>query len=394
MSNKVQSKSINPILNVDNLKNSAKRLTSIMQKRNVELKHSESLELMSQIEGFKDYNTFVAVAKNTNNNLASAEEAKKDRPVGRTYLFTGKDVTNLVSSLNKLLFFYEDAEGRYLTAFEDTIECSDENHSLRHVARILICVNSRYFNISKTIFPAYDSEDKLFAAHEILKEALLVFKSFKLSPKMRPITVPIVLSGTFNKHFCYGEITASYTTHSYNKSINQEVPMSFSIRLAASEYIKNPSISLIVKKGDEVLFDQGDKSIDINETLKKIKTLTSYKPKEFDSTDIVSFLRKKAEMMLSIDSTKFATKTKDSLVYVIKAFENYMKVPGLYNALLEQINNSVMKVDYFHTNHTYLDTLSQSLVTQLLLNRQSKQNEFSIKSSVVCFNLTRVLDDA
>ena len=53
-------------ISVDDFKQSAKRLTDILKQKEIPIKHSEALELMSNINGFKDYNTFVAFAKENN----------------------------------------------------------------------------------------------------------------------------------------------------------------------------------------------------------------------------------------------------------------------------------------------------------------------------------------
>lgn len=50
------------IISVEDFKQSTKRLTEIFKNRNIPIKHSEALEIMSNINGYKDYNTFFAIA--------------------------------------------------------------------------------------------------------------------------------------------------------------------------------------------------------------------------------------------------------------------------------------------------------------------------------------------
>lgn len=46
-------------ISVVDFKQSAKRLVELMKQRDISLKHSEALDMMSNIEGYKDYNTFL-----------------------------------------------------------------------------------------------------------------------------------------------------------------------------------------------------------------------------------------------------------------------------------------------------------------------------------------------
>ena len=53
-------------VSVNDFKKSAKRLATILKEKDLDIKHSESLELMANINGHKDYNTFIALAKKEN----------------------------------------------------------------------------------------------------------------------------------------------------------------------------------------------------------------------------------------------------------------------------------------------------------------------------------------
>ena len=58
-------------ISVDDFKQSAKRLTDILKQKEIPIKHSEALDMMSNTEGYKDYNTFVAAAKIHNEDINS-----------------------------------------------------------------------------------------------------------------------------------------------------------------------------------------------------------------------------------------------------------------------------------------------------------------------------------
>lgn len=284
-------KQITPIVNpisVDDFKKSAKRLVEILKSKNIELKHSEALEMMSNIDGYKDYNTFVAMAKKNNeesnsqyaNLYGTLDEVKKTIESSNHKMsllnkgFLGNcsynNLDQLIEDLEKVLYFYEDEHGNYLEVRRAAYDIVEFSESPRVEDFILITLRNEYMPIKMVKIGILSKDHYCLELDEILKKILIEFKNIKLKTKVKNKNIPIQITGKVSKNFLIKELTTSYT----HKITNNET-LYFGIKYYENEenFVTN---NLIIRKGDETILDESIEYIEISNIDEKLKKFTLF----------------------------------------------------------------------------------------------------------------------
>lgn len=411
-------------ISVDNFKKSAKRLAEIMKKRNIDLKHSEALEMMSNVEGYKDYNTFVAIAKKnneeTNSQYASLStlitniqesftntENKVDS-LGKIqnntlnrYLNTEIDL--LIKDLEGVLFFYEDKKGNYLEirrASSDIVYFSENG---RVEDFIIVTLRNEYLPIEKAKINILSKNHEILEFEDILKSILIEFKDVKLKTKINHTKVPIKVSGKISKNFQFDEITVSNTITFYKDNFSKNhkgaETFYFGIKCCLNEY-DTVSNHLIIKHGNKTVLDETIERIDIDNLDKKLEILqsiTTYTTPNYliaygtDALKEAYSIKLDGEKLYdSANNENFIIDKKENnaRTVIIKSIENYIQIPGLYNALLEVLKNSML-----HNECDIPTTLSPDTIKQLLITGQAMKKEFEFNIEVECFDVNRIIDE-
>lgn len=419
-------------ISVDNFKKSAKRLVEIMKKRNIDLKHSEALEMMSNVEGYKDYNTFVAIAKKnneeTNSQYASLStlitniqesftntENKVDL-LGKMqphtlnrYLNTEIDL--LIKDLEDVLFFYEDKKGNYLEirrASDDIVQFSENG---RVEDFIIVTLRNEYLPIEKAKINILSKNHEILEFEDILKSILIEFKDVKLKTKVNHTKVPIKVSGKISKNFQFDEITVSNSIEFYNDNFSKNhkemesfrkpkaETFYFGIKCCLNEY-DTVSNHLIIKHGNKTVLDETIERIDIDNLDKKLEILqsiTTYTTPNYliaygtDALKEAYSIKLDGEKLYdSANNENFIIDKKENnaRTFIIKSIENYIQIPGLYNALLEVLKNSML-----HNECDIPTTLSPDTIKKLLINGQAMKKEFEFNMEVECFDVNRIMGE-
>lgn len=416
-------------ISVDNFKKSAKRLVEIMKNRNINLKHSEALEMMSNVEGYKDYNTFIAMAKKNNeetnsqyaslstlianiqNSFANTENkvellSKMQNNTLNRYLNT--EIDQLIKDLEDILFFYEDKKGNYLEIrrASDDIVHFFENGRVEDF--IIVTLRNEYLPIKKAKINILSKNHEILEFEDIFKSILIEFKDVKLKTKINHTKVPIKVSGKVSKNFQFDEIIVSTAivfyndnfskNHKYIESIRKPKTeiFYFRIKCCLNEY-DTVSNHLIIKHGNKTVLDETIERIDINNLDKKLKILQSittyttpnyliaYNNEELKKAYSIKLDGETLYDIASNENFIIDKKENNARTFIIKSIENYIQTPGLYNALLEVLENSML-----HNECDIPTTLSPNTIKQLLISGQAMKKEFEFSTEVECFDINRI----
>lgn len=427
MSTKIQIKPMVYPISVDHFKKSAKRLIDILKSRNIELKHSEALEMMSNIDGYKDYNTFVAMAKK-NNEESNAQYARltdiveglkntldsNEKKLDLINTFHVNDISEQITDLEKTLFFYEDNNGNYLDIRRAVHDIVDFNISKRVEDFIIVTLRNEYLPIRRAKINIFDKNSHLLDYEDLLKNILKEFKEVSFKSNVKKSVVPVKINGKISKNFQIKELLIS---HEQTIKINdvpqmqvlsfsnrQSFPstakknLSFSIKCHEKEY--GTSIDLIIKLDDKILIDETvgygkENIINVDEAVLFIDDLPyneRFKNTLFiqDKNDIIKAFDVK------LDGEKLYSHVYDELdifsgfnrTYIIKIVENAINKNGLYNAMLEEIKSFMQ-----NPNDDYLSALSSAKIKELIVTEQSTNKEFTLEKELTCFDFNKLIDE-
>lgn len=212
-------------ISVDDFKQSAKRLTDILKQKEIPIKHSEALELMSNINGFKDYNTFVAFAKENNKQydeqydklLTMVKEKENDwkNIKLRRYatFFQWKKailehIEETIEGLEFILYFYEDNKGNYVK-FRRASDIVDFHKSERKEDFIIAELCNNFIVQEKAKMHLLMTIIHCQGVQDILKNVFSVFKDLKIKHSILE-AISIKLNGKLLKNFEYNEVAAIY----------------------------------------------------------------------------------------------------------------------------------------------------------------------------------------
>ena len=216
------------IISVEDFKQSTKRLTEIFKNRNIPIKHSEALEIMSNINGYKDYNTFVAIAKKTNEdthglllNILNSQNRIEEKVQAIHSNYVNEEIINmLISDLENILYFYEDQEGNYLSIRRASFDVIDFEKNSRIEDFIIVELKNNYIDLEKVKINIFDKNHEILDYQDVLKLILNKFKNIRIKESLKPEDVRFLVKGILSKNFEYKELEVSY--YHNNFSINNQ----------------------------------------------------------------------------------------------------------------------------------------------------------------------------
>lgn len=383
------------IISVEDFKQSTKRLTEIFKNRNIPIKHSEALEIMSNINGYKDYNTFVAIAKKTNEdthrlllNILNSQNEIENKVQAIHSNYVNEEIINmLISDLENILYFYEDQEGNYLSIRRASFDVIDFEKNSRIEDFIIVELKNNYIDLEKVKINIFDKNHEILDYQDVLKLILNKFKNIRIKESLKPEDVRFLVKGILSKNFEYKELEVSY----YHNN--------FSINLAKTVDNKNHwlTTSLKIFINNELFYD--DRSDD---SIKKVNELVDkYNLSEWKTfniyTNAVNKYKNHEGFIIKADNEKLyypgigtmEDRINDSLheisrIFIIKAIEYIMNKEGIYQSLKNELENAQS-----NSNADYFFTCSSTIIKEIIKNYNPSTKKFEIALNSTICNLER-----
>lgn len=391
-------------ISVDDFKQSAKRLSELLKQKEISIKHSESLEMMSNINGFKDYNTFVAFAKENNKQydeqydklLTMVKEKEKtiekiSNFADMLHSFSGKKailehIEETIEGLEFILYFYEDNKGNYVK-FRRASDIVDFHKSERKEDFIIAELCNNFIVQEKAKMHLLDDNYSLLGVQDILKNVFSVFKDLKIKT-YNSEAISIKLNGKLLKNFEYNEVAAIY----------EDKNITFTYTRVGSDF--GPRKELVIKIGKDVIYDD---SKDFNNSasiaqdlingfnLSKCKAYIEYVDalNRFKSGN--GFIVKLEDEQLNypgigtIEERINVQIIEISRTFIINAVEFLFNKVGLFEALKKELNKAQLYPDL-----DIFSSCSQDIIKMIMKTGNPKAKEFSFEINTEIYNTYRV----
>ncbi len=391
-------------ISVDDFKQSAKRLTDILKQKEIPIKHSEALELMSNINGFKDYNTYVAFAKENNKQydeqynklltLVKEKEEKIDKISSLADMlstFNGKKaiaehVNEVIEGLEFILYFYEDSKGNYVK-FRRASDIVDFNKSDRREDFIIAQLCNNFIAQEKVKIQLLGSNYTLLGVQDILKNVFSVFKDLKIKTYNSEV-ISIKLNGKLLKNFEYEEVAAIY----------EDENITFTYTRVGSDF--GPRKELVIKIGKDVIYDD---SKDFNNSASIAQDLI----KSFNLSKCKAYIEYIDALNRFKNGNGFIVKLEDeqlnypgigtleerindeiidiSRIFIINAVEFLFNKVGLFEALNKELNKAQLYPDL-----DIFSSCSKDIIKMIIKSGNPKSKEFSFAINTELYNTHRI----
>lgn len=391
-------------ISVDDFKQSAKRLTDILKQKEIPIKHSEALELMSNINGFKDYNTYVAFAKENNKQydeqynklltLVKEKEEKIDKISSLADMlstFNGKKaiaehVNEVIEGLEFILYFYEDSKGNYVK-FRRASDIVDFNKSDRREDFIIAQLCNNFIAQEKVKIQLLGSNYTLLGVQDILKNVFSVFKDLKIKTYNSEV-ISIKLNGKLLKNFEYEEVAAIY----------EDENITFTYTRVGSDF--GPRKELVIKIGKDVIYDD---SKDFNNSASIAHDLI----KSFNLSKCKAYIEYIDALNRFKNGNGFIVKLEDeqlnypgigtleerindeiidiSRIFIINAVEFLFNKVGLFEALNKELNKAQLYPDL-----DIFSSCSKDIIKMIIKSGNPKSKDFSFAINTELYNTHRI----
>lgn len=230
--------------NIDskNIKKSAKTLNEILKKENVELTHSQTLEIISQAMGFKDWNTCSAISKkqdklkkndfdtNPNYTITNRNSFLENNNEKIYVIFLGERYLNELEKLKtRLLEIYPNLKNEFIIYSEKDCSLINDNDTILIINDLTDILSHRvnstnFFEHIKCINIQYNGHYllKKFFINNILYnkseypldicyyEKILTIKNLETAEKLKHIDSNIYLNNTIRNAYYLKNLLNSY----------------------------------------------------------------------------------------------------------------------------------------------------------------------------------------
>ena len=391
-------------ISVDDFKQSAKRLTDILKQKEIPIKHSEALELMSNINGFKDYNTFVAFAKENNKQydeqydklLTMVKEKEKtiekiSNFADMLHSFSGKKailehIEETIEGLEFILYFYEDNKGNYVK-FRRASDIVDFHKSERKEDFIIAELCNNFIVQEKAKMHLLDDNYSLLGVQDILKNVFSVFKDLKIKTYNSEV-ISIKLNGKLLKNFEYEEVAAIY----------EDKNITFTYTRVGSDF--GPRKELVIKIGKDVIYDDSkdfNNSASIAQDLINGFNLSKCKA-YIEYVDALNRFKSGNGFIVELEDEQLyypgigtiEERINDEIIeisrtFIINAIEFLFNKVGLFEALKKELNKAQLYPDL-----DIFSSCSQDIIKMILKTGNPKAKEFSFEINTEIYNTYRV----
>jgi hypothetical protein len=391
-------------ISVDDFKQSAKRLTDILKQKEIPIKHSEALELMSNINGFKDYNTFVAFAKENNKQydeqydklLTMVKEKEKtiekiSNFADMLHSFSGKKailehIEETIEGLEFILYFYEDNKGNYVK-FRRASDIVDFHKSERKEDFIIAELCNNFIVQEKAKMHLLDDNYSLLGVQDILKNVFSVFKDLKIKT-YNSEAISIKLNGKLLKNFEYNEVAAIY----------EDKNITFTYTRVGSDF--GPRKELVIKIGKDVIYDDSkdfNNSASIAQDLINGFNLSKCKA-YIEYVDALNRLKTGNGFIVKLEDEQLyypgigtiEERINDEIIeisrtFIINAIEFLFNKVGLFEALKKELNKAQLYPDL-----DIFSSCSQDIIKMIMKTGNPKAKEFSFEINTEIYNTYRV----
>ncbi len=391
-------------ISVDDFKQSAKRLTDILKQKEIPIKHSEALELMSNINGFKDYNTYVAFAKENNKQydeqynklltLVKEKEEKIDKISSLADMlstFNGKKaiaehVNEVIEGLEFILYFYEDSKGNYVK-FRRASDIVDFNKSDRREDFIIAQLCNNFIAQEKVKIQLLGSNYTLLGVQDILKNVFSVFKDLKIKTYNSEV-ISIKLNGKLLKNFEYEEVAAIY----------EDENITFTYTRVGSDF--GPRKELVIKIGKDVIYDDSkdfNNSASIAQDLIKSFNLSKCKA-HIEYIDALNRFKNGNGFIVKLEDEQLnypgigtlEERINDEIIdisriFIINAVEFLFNKVGLFEALNKELNKAQLYPDL-----DIFSSCSKDIIKMIIKSGNPKSKEFSFAINTELYNTHRI----
>lgn len=394
-------------ISVEDFKQSAKKLTDILKQKEIPIKHSEALELMSNINGFKDYNTFVAFAKENNkqydeqyNKLATLatmvkeNEEKMDKILSYADILgfsNGKQIieehiNDVIEELESILYFYEDSKGNYVK-FRRAYDVVDFYKSDRKEDFIIAELCNNFIVQKKVKIHICDNNNSFLEVQDVLKNVFSAFKDLKIKTYDTE-AISIKLNGKLLKNFEYKEVAAIY----------EDENITFAYTRADDDF--GPSKELLIKIGKDVIYDSSKDFKDsasiaqdlINSfNLNKCKAYTEYTEALNRFKNGKGFIVKLEDEQLSYPGIgTLEERINDEIIdisriFIINSVEFLFNKVGLFEALKKELDKAQL-----FPNHDFFSSCSQDIIKLIMKTGNPKAKEFSFEIDTEKYNTHKI----
>lgn len=396
-------------ISVVDFKQSAKRLVELMKQRDISLKHSEALEMMSHIEGYKDYNTFVAAAKIHNEDINSrlhkllSDFENTENKVNEVLQYqeviqskeilsqNGHTIEEIINELENILYFYEDTEGNFLKisrAFDVVVDFFKSN---RVEDFIIVELHNNFITLKKSKVSIYDKNNELMDIQDILKNIFKVYKDLTIK-KYSVESINYTLMGKLLKNFEYSELNTIYSNAYYECIYNKSYDdFGFLIN------------KLIIKIDDEEILSDLDPELD-NESLilKAEEIVNKYNLQNWDTykhyINAISKYKIGNGFIIHADGENLyypgignlEERANDSIYdasrnFIINAVEYVFDKVGLS----ELLKNELDKAQFFANGDNFA-SCSQDVIKLLIKNGNPKAKAFSFDINAELCKMQRI----
>jgi hypothetical protein len=391
-------------ISVDDFKQSAKRLSELLKQKEISIKHSESLEMMSNINGFKDYNTFVAFAKENNKQydeqydklLTMVKEKEKtiekiSNFADMLHSFSGKKailehIEETIEGLEFILYFYEDNKGNYVK-FRRASDIVDFHKSERKEDFIIAELCNNFIVQEKAKMHLLDDNYSLLGVQDILKNVFSVFKDLKIKT-YNSEAISIKLNGKLLKNFEYNEVAAIY----------EDKNITFTYTRVGSDF--GPRKELVIKIGKDVIYDDSkdfNNSASIAQDLINGFNLSKCKA-YIEYVDALNRLKTGNGFIVKLEDEQLyypgigtiEERINDEIIeisrtFIINAIEFLFNKVGLFEALKKELNKAQLYPDL-----DIFSSCSQDIIKMILKTGNPKAKEFSFEINTEIYNTYRV----
>lgn len=384
------------MLSVEDFKQSAKRLSEIFKNKNIPLKHSEALEIMSNINGYKDYNTFVAMAKKTNDeanttllNILNSQNRIEEKVKSLYSNYVNEEIINeLISDLENVLYFYEDQEGNYLNIRRASDDIVDFKENSRVEDFIIVELKNNYIDIKKSKIAIFDKNGEILDYQDVLKNILNTFKNVRIKKLLKSEDIKYILKGKLSKNFSYKELEISYS----HNNITMKIIKNFDMK----HHWLNTSLKILID--NELFYDDY-----VDDNIKKVYELVDkYNLQDWKTfhnyNNAVSKYKNNEGFIIEADNEKLYypgigtieerindTIDEVSRSFIIKAVEHIMDKDGLYQFLRIEMKNAQS-----NSNADYFFTCSNGIIKEILNKYTPLAKEFEIELNSKLCNLERI----
>lgn len=391
-------------ISVEDFKQSAKRLTDILKQKEISIKHSESLEMMSNINGFKDYNTFVAFAKENNKqydeqyNKLLTMVKEKEKTIEKIsnfadmlHSFSGKKaisehIEETIEGLEFILYFYEDNKGNYVK-FRRASDIVDFHKSERKEDFIIAELCNNFIVQEKAKMHLLDDNYSLLGVQDILKNVFSVFKDLKIKTYNSEV-ISIKLNGKLLKNFEYEEVAAIY----------EDKNITFTYTRVGSDF--GPRKELVIKTGKDVIYDDSkdfNNSASIAQDLINGFNLSKCKA-YIDYVDALNRFKSGNGFIVELEDEQLyypgigtiEERINDEIIeisrtFIINAVEFLFNKVGLFEALKKELNKAQLYPDL-----DIFSSCSQDIIKMIMKTGNPKAKEFSFEINTEIYNTYRL----